>query len=55
MINLLIMIAILYGLLWARHTYAHYSHLINKELRLRGEDAQRHAFSDGAGLPTQSR
>jgi len=32
------MIAILYGLLWSRHTDAHYSLLINQELRLRGEE-----------------
>lgn len=31
------MIAILYGLLWSRHTDAHYTHLINQELRLTGE------------------
>lgn len=30
------MIAILYGLLWSRHTDAHYTHLINQELRLTG-------------------
>ena len=50
------MIAILYGLLWSRHTDAHYSLLINQELRIRGEEliAQIHTCGDGAALPTQA-